>query len=341
MKYFHQRMALASLLLILFVSGCGSVEIPSGEDNHEGTEMPELPAATLGAGDKLNVVATTSIVADVVRQVGGDNLSLRTLIPPGADPHAFEPTPRDIAAVADAHVVFASGLGLEDFLETVIVNAGGHTPVVPVSFGMTAEKSGQHVEDVDLNPSNAGDELGHEHASEGVDPHTWFDPNNVIVWVRHILSALQALDPDNASWYARRAEAYQRELEALDAWIVEQVNQIPEANRKLVTDHEVFRYFAVRYGFEQIGTVVPGYNAAAQPSAQALAELERNIETYKVQAIFVGTTVNPDLAQQIARDVGVQLVVLYTGSLSEPDGDAGSYINFMRYNTQAIVESLK
>ncbi len=130
-------------------------------------------------------------------------------------------------------------------------------------------------------------------------------------------------------------------MEDLDLWIAQQVTLIPEANRKLVTDHQVFSYFAQKYGFEQIGTVVPGYNAAAQPSARELADLERRITADAVKAVFVGETVNPDTAQQIADDTGIQLFYFYTGSLSEPDGDAGSYVDFMRYNTNVIVAALK
>ena len=331
MARFLQYMMMVFALLLV-VSGCGRSNALQHSEDIVGTTLPELSAVSLGAGEKLNVVATTSIVADIVRQIGGDEITLKTLIPLGSDPHAFEPTPQDIAVVADAHVVFSNGLGLEGFLDALIANAGQQAGLVPVSYG--------------IHPLESASQ-GHEHAEaaadghEDVDPHTWFDPNNVIVWTQHIKTALQTLDPENASTYEQRAGVYQSELENLDRWISEQVIQIPEANRKLVTDHQVFSYFAERYGFEQIGTVVPGYNASAQPSAQELADLAHNIEAFSVKAIFVGKTVNPDLAQQIAGDMGIQLVFLYTGSLTEADGDAGSYIAFMRYNTHAIVSSLK
>jgi ABC-type Zn uptake system ZnuABC Zn-binding protein ZnuA len=321
----------ACVFLLLVAGGCAKTGDMHDEEKSAGEILPQFSEVSLDAGEKLNVVATTSIVADVVKQVGGDEITLKTLIPLGADPHAFEPTPKDITVVADAHVVFSNGLGLEAFLDDLIANAGKQSSLLPVS--------------TNIHPLESAHE-DHEHAEEeddhgDVDPHTWFDPNNVIVWTQTIKAALQALDPDNASIYEERAGVYQDELENLDIWISEQVGQIPEANRKLVTDHQVFSYFAERYGFEQIGTVVPGYNASAQPSALELADLSRNIEEYAVEAIFVGKTVNPDLAQQIADDMGIQLVFLYTGSLSERDGEAGSYTAFMRYNTLAIVSSLK
>ncbi len=331
MKTFRQWMLILFALFLLVMSGCARIGgLPYGEEDIAGTVLPELSPVPLSAGEKLNVVATTSIVADVVNLVGGDHIVLKTLIPLGSDPHAFEPTPQDIAAVADAHVIFSNGLGLEAFLDALITNAGKQTPLIPVSYGILTLGSSEYEEEA---------ENTHDH--EDVDPHSWFDPNNVFVWTQNIKSTLQALDPDNASQYEQRAGAYQSELEDLDVWITQQVAQLPEVNRKLVTDHKVFSYFAVRYGFEQIGTVVPGYNASAQPSAQELAELERRIEAHAVKAIFVGKTVNPDMAQQIAEDMGIQLVFLYTGSLTELDGDAGSYVDFMRYNTYAIVESLR
>jgi ABC-type Zn uptake system ZnuABC Zn-binding protein ZnuA len=303
--------------------------LPHPVDNVESI-LPELTAVPLAEGEKLQVVATTSIVADVVHQLGGDSIHLETLIPRGSDPHTFEPTPQDIARVADAHVIFSNGLGLEEFLDTLITNAGKQSSLLPVSHGIQPLESTQQ-EDT----HGAGDE------HHDVDPHTWFDPQNVIVWVHNIESSLQALDPEHTDLYAQRANAYIGELEDLDAWISEQVAHIPENNRKLITDHQVFSYFAERYGFEQIGTVVPGYNASAQPSAQELADLARSIESYAVKAIFVGKTVNPDLAQQIANDMSISLVFLYTGSLSEDGGEAGSYIALMRYNTLAIVNALK
>jgi len=284
-------------------------------------EMPPLSPVPLGEGEKLQVIATTSIVADVVKNIGGDLIDLTTLIPPGSDPHTFEPTPRDAAAVAKAHVVFINGAGLEQFLEPLLESVGGTEKITSVSYGIELRR------------------LDGEHGQ--ADPHVWFDPYNVIVWTHNIEQALGALDPDNASAYTARARAYEAELRELDAWIRDQVAQVPAANRKLLTDHKVLGYFADRYGFEQVGTVIPGLSTLAQPSAQELTALEDIIRRHNVKAIFVGTTVNPRLAQQIADDTGASLVFLYTGSLSEPNGPADSYLSLMRYDVAAIVEALK
>jgi len=327
-------------MLVFTASGCQPTATATPEHEHEGEheyhvdEMPPLSPVSLGEGEKLQVVATTSIVADVVQNVGGDLIDLTVLMPPGTDPHTFEPTPQDVVAVANAHVVFVNGAGLEVFLEPLLESAGVRKArVVPVSYGVELRESeGEHEE-------TGAPESGHEHG--GFDPHTWFDPHNVMVWVHNIEQALSALDPANARAYAANADAYQARLRDLDVWIREQVAQVPEANRKLVTDHTAFTYLAHRYGFEQAGAVVPGYSTLAAPSAQELAALEGIIRAFGVKAIFVGMTVNPDLARRIAQDTGIRLVFLYTGSLSEPGGPAGDYLSLMRYDVSAIVDALK
>ena len=320
---------LSLLALPLFAaSACRSTipvtsEYAEHGDKHP-DEMPALSPATLGEGEKLQVIATTSIVGDVVRDVGGDLMDLTVLMPLGTDPHTFEPTPQDAAAVADAHVVFVNGVGLEIFLEPLLQSAGEGVTVVPVSH------------DIELLQFGGP----HEHNGE-FDPHTWFDPHNVIVWTHNIEHTLSTLDPGNAETYEANAEAYEAKLKELDAWIRDRVAQVSEANRRLVTDHTTFSYFAHRYGFEQIGAVFPGYSTLAEPSARDMAELEDAIREFDAKAIFVGWTVNPDLAKRVADDMGTQLVFLYTGSLSEPGGPADDYISFMRHNVSAITEALR
>ncbi len=280
------------------------------------------------SGDGLKVVASTTILGDVVSQVGGDLINLDVLYPPGTDPHTFEPRPQDIAAISNAQVIFISGLGLEESLEpTLDANANG--TVVHVSDGIEAHALG----------GEAGDEHDHEHG--GGDPHTWTDPNNIIIWTENIASTLSEADPANAAAYQSNADSYIGELRELDAWIRAQVETVPNEKRALVTDHASFGYFADEYGFEQVGLVVASLSTNASPSAKELAELTDAVKEHGVPAIFVGTTVNPTLAEQVANDTGAQVVFLFTGSLSEPGGEADSYISFMRYNVSAIVEALK
>ncbi len=288
---------------------------------------PKSETAPAGESGKLQVVATTTLVGDVVAQVGDDLIELHVLLPVGSDPHSFDPTPQDIAKVADADIVFANGAGLEKFLDTLIESAGATERVVSVSDG------------IDLRTfENAPP--GHDEPP-GTDPHTWVDPNNVMVWVDNIERALADADSAHAADYAANAENYRQQLTELDTWIREQVAQIPPENRKLVTDHTLFGYFADEYGFEQVGALIPGYSTLAEPSAQELAAIEDAIREYGVPAIFVGNTVNPALAERVAEDTGTQLVTVYTGSLSGPDGDAPTYLDYMRYNVSAFVDALK
>jgi ABC-type Zn uptake system ZnuABC Zn-binding protein ZnuA len=328
--------------------------------------------STAGEGNsvgKLKVVATTTIVADVVSQVGGDLIDLSILLPVGTDPHGFDPTPQDITKVAEADLVFANGAGLEGFLDPLIESAGAEDKVIHVSEGIDFlmsegghdhdhegeehegdehhdEHEGEEHHDEHEGEDHEGEEHhdgheGEEHDHEGFDPHTWLDPNNVMVWVHNIEHKLSEADPENAQAYADNAEAYEAELETLDAWIREQVAHISEENRKLVTDHTLFTYFADEYGFEQVGALIPGYSTLAEPTAKELAAIEDAIKDLNVKAVFVGNTVNPSLGERVTADTGTQLVFVYTGSLTEPDGEIPSYLEYMRYNTTAFVNGLK
>ncbi len=275
------------------------------------------PASSRTSG-LLAVSTTTSILGDVARQIGGSRVDVHVLLPVGADPHAYEPRPQDMAALSDADVVLVNGLGFEATLKPLLENAGN---VIVASEGIEA--------------------LPLAEEGGGLDPHVWQDPNNVIVWARNIRDAFAKADPSHADEYKTNADAYIKELTALDAWIKEQAAQIPEANRKLVTDHEDFNYFAARYGFEQVGAVIPSVSTGSAPSAQELAALEDAIRAGGVKAVFVGSTVSPDLSRRVAEDTGVRLVFLFTDSLSAPGGGAESYLAFMRYNVNAIVEALR
>jgi ABC-type Zn uptake system ZnuABC Zn-binding protein ZnuA len=286
------------------------------------------------ATGKIRVVATTTLVADVVGRISGDLVEVSVLLPVGADPHTYEATPQDAAKLAEAQLVFANGAGLEEFLTPLLKNAGGQAEVISVSDGIELLEAEEHLDEA----GHTGEE---ENGHTAGDPHTWFDPNNVILWAENIEKTLSALDPENSQLYAANSEKYRGELSDLDAWIRQQVAQIPEEDRKLVADHTSFTYFAARYGFEQVGAVIPSYSTLSQPSAQELAKLEDAIRDLGVKAIFVEQSVNPSLAQRVAQDTGIKLVPLYNGSLSGPDGPAATYIDFMRYNVGEITRALK
>jgi manganese/iron transport system substrate-binding protein len=316
---------MAFVAALLLVSACGPTT-PQAEP-----DASALAAVELDAGEKLGVVATTNIVADVIGQVGGDHIELTTLMKVGIDPHSYVPRPADTAAIHDAHVVFANGAGLEADLEEVFRSAGGDAVEIQLSEGIELQKARDPGE-------KASDEHGHE---EGVlDPHVWFDVKNVIHWVEMIEQTLSSLDPANASAYRANALEYTQQLDELDAWVADQVATIPEAHRRLVTNHPSFGYLASRYGLEQVGAVYP-LSPASEPSAQDIAALQDAIREYGVPAVFTESTVNPKLAQQVAEDTGVRLVALYSGSLGGPGSGAESYIDLIRFDVSAIVNALR
>jgi ABC-type Zn uptake system ZnuABC Zn-binding protein ZnuA len=248
----------------------------------------------------------------------------------GVDPHTYVPTPANTAAVHDAHVLFASGGGLEADLEEMLDSAGGEAAQIHVSDGIDF-----------LAPAEADQhQTGGDHEPGEVDPHVWFDVQNVIRWVDNIRDTLGKLDPANAEYYQANADGYTQELAELDAWVQKQVSTIPEGRRTLVTNHPAFGYLASRYGLEQMGAVYP-ISPAAEPSAQDIAALEDAIREYDVPAVFTESTVSAKLARQVATDAGVELVTLYSGSLGEPGSGAETYILLIRYDVSAIVEALK
>jgi ABC-type Zn uptake system ZnuABC Zn-binding protein ZnuA len=284
-------------------------------------------ASSVTASAHMKVVCTTTIIANVVSQIAGEEASVASLIPVNADPHAFEPTPRDAALLQEATVIFINGAGLEQFLAPLLQDVSART--VDLASGLELRHLGP----------NTSSEAASENARD-VDPHVWFNPMNVITWTTEIADALAKADPAHADAYRKRADAYQATLRDLDQWIRTQVEAIPAAKRDLVTDHDAFGYFADRYGFDVIGAVFPGLSTLSEPSAKQIATLESAIARVHAPAIFVGTTVNPALAEQIASDTGIRTVFLYTGSLSGPDGPASTYVDFMRYDVEQIVKGL-
>jgi ABC-type Zn uptake system ZnuABC Zn-binding protein ZnuA len=300
--------------------------------------IEDLSPANLAGGRKLRVVATTGILGDVVHNVAGDLVALTTLIGPNQDPHTYEPTPKDVAVIERADVVFINGLGLEEGLASTIDAAVGKgTPVVSASAGIQPRQLDQSTPSRN-NTSVATPAAGRGHAAG--DPHVWMDPENVKVWTDNLERSLSALDPGNAAAYGLNAAAYSRKLDELDAYIRGQVALIPSDRRKLVTDHEALGYFADRYGFQIVGAVIPSVSTSAEPSAGELAALIDKIRTEKVPAVFIGTTANPKLADLVARDTGATVLPLYTGEMGPPGSGADSYIGMMRADIDTIVKGL-
>ena len=306
---------LFSILLILLASCVVASPTPSPFGYFAATPSP--PPTQTPALPRL--LAVESFLADIAQNVAGDRLTVEALIPLGVDPHAFQPTPRDAAKVADCSVLIVNGAGIEAFLDPLLVNAGGQRRVITASAGLTPRPDAQG-----------------EHPQG--DPHFWLDPNNVVKYVENIRNGLTQADPEGASVYAANAAAYIEQLKALDLWIAQQAATVQPERRLLVTNHESLGYFADRYGFTVVGAVIPSVSTDASPTAQQMAALIEQIKATGAPAIFLETGANPQLAQQIAAETGVKVVAdLYTHSLSAPDGPAPTYIDMMKYNVSRIV----
>lgn len=440
----------------LLLSACQQVPQP--------TPIPtEMDLSHMAQGSTIKVLAVETFLAEIAQNVTGERARVESLIPIGIDPHAFQPTPQDVARIAESNLLILNGAGFEEWAAETLENAGGERAVIEASAGLTS-RSAREVEVAEMSdaefgeamcsqagteqtqpvtaginlasaaelPAEAGlfllqlaeqadgtyegtiryitDEAGDfqmataagmlkvQKADDGVeleiektlsldcaplsqgniielekdgqyiltltgfasqeapllispagghhhhqgDPHFWLDPINVVKYVENIRDGLIAADPDGKDIYTQNAAAYIAQLNDLDTWIKQQVTAIPEERRLIVTNHESFGYFADRYGFKIIGTIIPSVSTDSSPSAQQMARLVDHIRATGAIAIFLETGSNPKLAEQIAQETGVKVVSdLYTHSITEPGGKAPTYIDMTKYNVQAIVEALK
>jgi manganese/iron transport system substrate-binding protein len=416
-------------------------------------------------------LAVESFIADMAQNVAGERIKIDTLMPIGIDPHAFEPTPQDVAKISDSRILIVNGAGFEEWLDEVIANAGGKRTLIEAAAGLQSRTAGEG-EEAEISPEEKAEELcaalteqpvkeekqagtdvnsaaelhhehesGHEHEAEllslklnkqtdgsfagyvrldveeegdtiiaagpgklrlttvdskpveiegtltlncaGInqaliaelapgeyllelnsfqsettpllagpatghhhhhegDPHFWLDPVNVIKYTENIRDGLIQADPAGKEIYTQNAANYIDKLKELDQFIRQEVSAIPPEKRMIVTNHESFGYFADRYGFKIIGTIIPSVSTNASPSAQQLARLIDHIKEAKATAIFLETGSNPNLAEQITQETGIKVVSeLFTHSITEAGGKAPTYIDMMKYNVKAIVDALK
>jgi len=284
---------------------------------------------------RLRVVATTTQIGALTREIAGDSVRLDILLANGADAHDFEPSPQDAVVLQNADLVFMNGIGLDEWLSDIIEGADTAEHVVVVTDGIDV-----YLGDEEAAEEEDHDDEDHEH-SEG-DPHVWHDPANVKIMVRNIVAALMRVDPDNADMYRSNGEAYEARLDEVDAEIRALINEIPEENRKMVTNHDAFGYFLRAYGLELVGAIIPSTGSGSQPSAQELAELSDLIKAEGVKAIFAEAEVDPAIAQQLASDTGVTIVEgLYADSLGEPGSGAETVDGMLLANARKISEALK
>jgi ABC-type Zn uptake system ZnuABC Zn-binding protein ZnuA len=313
--------------LILLAAGCKSGELtvshtnePAGRQSNDSKllVLPPLRPADLHPGERIRILATTTVLGDVIAQVGGDAVELTILMRPGQDPHGYEPSARDLTAVAEAHAIFVNGWNLEQSLAADIMDVAGDVPILPASAGIQPRSSGKTA-----------------------DPHVWLNPHHVMKWVENMTQALAALDPAHEAEYRQNASAYQVQLNQLIDYAAERIATIPVEKRILVTNHDSLGYFADQYGFTIVGTVIPAADTLAEPSAQALSRLVDQMAAAGICTIYAETSASDRLAQATASELDgcptVQILKLYTGALGAPGSEADSYLNMMRTNIDTIV----
>jgi zinc/manganese transport system substrate-binding protein len=290
------------LALSLLASGCGASSSPSGSG--------------------LVVVATTTQIGDWVTEVGGDAVSVHQILQPNTDPHEYEPRPGDVEETAGAKLVFLSGDNLDKWMGEVVSGSGSEAKTVDLGASVPVKLPGE----------SSGAEASR------FDPHWWHDPRNAEAAVQAVARQLSAAEPSEAALFRRNASAYLRRLEALDQGIARCIDSVSRDERKLVTDHDAFGYFARQYGIEVVGTVIPSQSTQAQPSAADLHELIELIERQGVKAVFPESSVSPNVAEAIARETGASSdYTLYGDTLGRPDSPGATYIGMERANADAMV----
>jgi zinc/manganese transport system substrate-binding protein len=273
-------------------------------------------APALAQTEKLPVVASFSILGDIVSEVGGDRVAVTTLVGADGDAHVYQPTTADARRIAQAKVILVNGLGFEGWLERLIHAAKSKGTVVTLGKGVSAR---------------AGE--------EGADPHAWQDVANTKIYVAEIRDALTAADPTGAETYTARAAAYLTKLDALDAEIVRTLDAIPKERRRVVSTHDAFGYFSARYGIEFIAP--QGVSTEAEASARDIARIIRSVKQNRVGAVFLENVSDPRLAKRIAAETGARLGgTLYSDALSTPNEDGANYIDMMRHNVRELAKAL-
>ena len=280
-----------------------------------------LLGSTAYAADKLPVTASFSILGDIVGVVGGDRVTVTTLVGPDEDAHVFEPKPTDVKTILASKLVVTNGLGFEPWAGKLIKSAGYKGEALVAAKGV---KVRQLKED------------GHD----ATDPHAWQNPNNVVLYARNIAAALSKVDAAGASTYQANAEAYVKELQSLDAWAKEQFAAIPAPKRKVITSHDAFGYFAAQYG---ITFLAPrGVNADTEPSAKQVAQLIKQIQREKIRAVFVENMSDPKLVAQLSKDAGAKVgATLFVDALSGPEKPGATYLQMMRHNVTQLVAGMQ
>lgn len=324
-------------------------------------------AAAVAQAAEVQAVASFTVLADVVEEIGGERVEVATLVGPDGDPHVYEPTPGDVRTLGEADVVFMSGLGLEGWMDRLVASSGYEGDPVVVSEGVAlrdmdgaahghedeGHDDGDHGhghEDEDHGHGHEDEGQGHDdhghghendvHAHDEGDPHVWNDPTNVAHWVDNIVAALSEVDPAGAETYRANGEAYRESLDELDRWAHDEIERVPAERRRVLTSHDAFGYFGDRY---DVAFMSPqGITTASEASAQDVARLIEQIREQRLQSYFFENATSPRLVEQIAAATDIRPGgTLYVGALSGPDGPATTYLEMFRYNVERLVEGMQ
>jgi ABC-type Zn uptake system ZnuABC Zn-binding protein ZnuA len=316
---FRLAPAMVALLATMFLVACGSNDQADTPSARSSPTSPEPP---------IRVGVTLPLFADFAREVGGDNVDVFSVLPSGADPHTYEPTPSDIRRIAEADIIFVNDLepGIEgSILDVIESNKGQGTTVIPFMAGVISPRA-QGLGDPEITAAEAGD-----------NPHLWLDPSLARAYADVLAEALASEDASNAALYSNNLSRYGQQLLQLDDDIAAAVRQIPPESRKLVTPHDAFPHLARRYGLDIVGFVVPG--PGQDPSPRDIADLTNAIMDQNVPAVFTEPQIGADsrLLEQIAADAGVPVCTLYSDALTD---DVPTYIEMMRFNGDQLLRCL-
>lgn len=291
------------------------------------------------AAEKTKVVASFSILGDLVSQVGGGAVEVATLVDADGDAHAYAPTPADAKTVKAAKVVFVNGLGFEGWIDRLIKSSGTAAPVVTASKGVAAIEGGEDEEDHAKDEGKDAKEAHEEHGHGEYDPHAWQSVGNAKIYVGNIRDALVAADAANKGAYEANAAAYLAKLEALDAEVKGTIAKIPADKRKVITSHDAFTYFAKEYGMAFIAP--QGVSTETEASAKDVAKIIKQIKDEKIPAVFLENIADTRLVEQIAKESGAKIGgKVYSDALSGLDGPAATYIDMIRHNIKEFAAAL-
>jgi zinc/manganese transport system substrate-binding protein len=278
------------------------------------------------AQEKLKVVATFSILGDLVRNVGGERVDVMTLVGPNGDGHVYSPTPADARRLTEAGIVFSNGLKFEGWIDRLVRSSGTKATRVEASKGIKPLEEEEHGH-------------GHDHGHGGLDPHAWQSIGNAKIYVANIRDALIAADTAGKAAYEANAAAYLGKLDALETELKTLVARIPQERRRIITSHDAFRYFEAAYGIDFVSP--QGVSTEAEASAKDVARIIQQIKREKITAVFVENVSDARLMERIAKETGARIGErIYSDALSDANGPAGTYIDMMRHNIRAFSAAL-